>query len=416
MKRWLAGLTAVFLLGTAVLGTAGCTVQVKADNLMEGIQAGEVAGKEADDGFIQAYSDFAVRLFQKTAAPEENSLISPLSVMLALAMTANGADGQTLTEMEGLLGGGLPIEELNQYLYTYVQNLSSEKDAKFQAANSIWFRDDERLQVESDFLQTNADYYGAAAYKSPFDQQTVEDINHWVEDHTDGMIKEMVREISDDAVIYLINALVFDAEWETIYKEHEISEGTFTTVKGDQRTVERMHSDESFYLDDGQATGFMKNYKGGRYSFAALLPNEGVSIGEYIASLTGERLTQTIREAEETAVEVNLPKFSYEYMVEMNGALAELGMPTAFDDDAADLSRMGHSTEGNLFIGEVLHKTFIAVDEKGTKAGAATQVVVYDSASIIDHQVNLDRPFVYMIVDNATGMPLFVGAVMDIGE
>ena len=187
--RITALLAGILLLGAALLGAAGCGITVKAENLMKDIAPGKAEEKTADNAFVQSMANFAVGLFQKTANRQENTLLSPLSVMMALAMTANGADTQTLAEMEQVLGGGMPIEELNKYLYAYGKGLPSEKGARLQLANSIWFREQEELlQVEKEFLQTNADYYQAAAYRSPFDAGTVRDINNWVKKITDFLI------------------------------------------------------------------------------------------------------------------------------------------------------------------------------------------------------------------------------------
>ena len=268
--------------------------------------------------------------------------------------------------------------------------------------------------MRKDFLQTNADYYRASAYKAPFDQQTVKDINNWVKDKTDGLIKNVLDEIDHDTLMYLINALVFDAEWEEVYRKNDVGDGIFTALNGEKRDVEIMRSKESCYLDDGQATGFVKDYKGRRYSFAALLPNEGIAIEDYIASLSGMRLAKTIREAKEECVDVQMPKFSYDYEVKMNDTLQSLGIIHAFDKSAADFSRIGSSGDGNLYIGGVLHKTYISVDEKGTQAGAATVVSISGESAMIGHSVKLDRPFVYLIMDNATRLPLFIGSVLDI--
>lgn len=392
--------------------------KVQAADLMDSVKAGEVSGKAADDTFLRAQMKLTVDLFKSSVqeSKNENVLISPLSIQLALAMTANGADGETRKEMEALLGDGLSIEELNKYLYTRINSLPSEDKYKLGIANSIWFRDDEnRLTVEQDFLQTNADYYDAQIYKSAFDDQTVKDINHWVAGHTNGMIDEILDQIDPDTVMYLINALVFDAKWEKTYELSDIWDGTFTAVSGDTRKVKMMNSTEGKYLDDGKATGFIKDYKDGKYSFAALLPNENVDIYDYIDGLTNEGLLQTIKNAGAGSVMAIMPKFSYEYELTMNDLLKKLGMPSAFNRGIADFSKLGHSSYGNIYIGNVLHKTFIAVDELGTKAGAVTSVEMKnESAMLTDREVRLDRPFVYMIIENGTGLPIFIGTVMDI--
>jgi len=406
-------ITLVAVLGSKTGFPGGQAIQ--AADLMRGVSTGSVSGKSADDAFAESMADFSVELFKKSIKDKENSLISPLSVTLALSMTANGADGETLAQMEQLLGGSIPLDELNRYLYSYVQELPSDKKAKLNIANSIWFRDDQsRLSVQPGFLQTNADYYGAAAYKAAFDQTTLRDINDWVKDKTDGMIESILDEIDDDAVLYLINAIAFDAQWETVYDLNDVYEADFTDINGSTRQTDFMYSEESRYLDDGKATGFLKPYAGGKYSLAALLPNEDVAIEDYIASLTGAGLINTLNNAEDSTVFAHLPKFSYEYDILMNDALKNLGMPEAFDEDKADFSKMATSTAGNIYIGRVIHKTFISVDELGTKAGAATVVEMLCEGIPEGKTVQLDRPFVYAIVDNATGLPVFIGTLMTV--
>lgn len=265
---------------------SGCGTKVQAANLMEGITAKTVSGKAADEAFKNSTADFAIKLFQQTRDDNKNSLISPLSVMLALSMTANGAKGETLAQMEALLGGDIPMETLNEYQYSYIKALPSEKTAKLNIANSIWFRDN-GFTPEKAFLQKNADYYGAAAYKSVFDEKTLRDINNWAKKNTDGKIEKIIDKLDPDAVMYLINTVLFDAEWENIYKNDEVRDGTFTALDGTKRTVPMMYSDEHSYLDDGKATGFIKPYKNG-YSFLALLPNGNISLNDYVASMTGK--------------------------------------------------------------------------------------------------------------------------------
>ena len=416
-KTFLAILSLIMVCSMAV-NLTGCATKVQAADLMEGVNANTVTGKAADDAFTQAQMRLAVDLFQSSVleSKDENVLISPLSIQLALAMTANGADGDTKAEMEALLGGEITLEDLNEYLYSYVNNLPSAEKYKLQIANSIWFRDDEgRLQVEKNFLQKNADYYGAQAYKAAFDDQTLKDINNWVKEHTDGMIDSILDQIDEDAVMYLINALVFDAEWQHVYDKSDVYKGKFTNIGGTEKQVDMMHSEETVYLQDENAIGFMKPYSGSKYNFAVLLPNEGVDIYEYIAGLTGESLMETLSTPQLGMVMATLPKFSYEYELTMNDVLKELGMPSAFSGDTADFSKMAHSSRGNIYIGDVLHKTFISVDELGTKAGAVTKVEMNDeSAPMSEWVVNLNRPFVYMIIDNGTNLPVFIGTVMDV--
>ena len=333
-------IAALLLLCLLAGGCAGCASQIQAVNLMEGITAAAGTGRPADDRFLGAQADLSAKLFRAAAAESrgENVLISPLSIQLALTMTANGAAGETRREMEALLGGGMPLGTLNEYLSAYADALPSGEGYKLALANSIWLRDTPTLRVEKDFLQTNADYYGAQVYKAAFDGQTLRDINEWVRQNTDGSIDRVLEELPDEARLYLINTLSFDAEWEAGYKAADVRSGTFTALSGERRRAELMHSTESRYLNDGSATGFVKDYKGGKYSFAALLPNEGVELYDYIDALTGEKLLQTLADAKPISVEAAIPQFDCAYELELNAMLETLGIRRAFDEMQADFT------------------------------------------------------------------------------
>jgi len=405
----------LLILTAMAINTTACSGQVQAADLMQGITANKISVSPVDANFIGNVADFSLELFQNSTDPGKNSLVSPLSVLLALGMTANGADTATLAEMEAVLGGNIPLSQLNEYLYTYVKELPSTKKSKLSIANSIWFPDNEdRLQVDQGFLQTNADYYGAAAFKAAFNQQTVQDINNWVKANTDGMIDEILEEISEDAVMFLINAMAFDAEWKEIYNKNHIHQGDFIAADGSKQPVDFMLSEEAYFLDDGRATGFIKPYADDKYSFVALLPNQGLDLQDYISGLSGASFLNTINEAQELTVSATTPKFSYDYTITMNDGLKAMGMPTAFSAASADFKKLGRSSQGNIYIGEVVHKTFISVDERGTKAGAVTKVEMRAEAYYETKEVRLDRPFMYAIIDNATNLPIFIGTVEEI--
>lgn len=387
------------------------------EDLMIGINPKGIAGDSigVTDVSDAAVTDFAVRMFKASLEEGENTLISPLSVLVALSMTANGADNDTLTQMQNVLG--MPIDQLNAWINNYMTNLPEEEKYKLSLANSIWFTNDERFTVNQDFLQINADYYGADIYSAAFDDKTCREINKWVEDKTDGMIKNILDQIPAEAVMYLINALAFDGEWQDIYFESQVRKGEFTTETGEKRNVDMMYSEESKYLEDKKATGFIKYYKDRKYAFVALLPKEGVSVSEYISSLDGAHLHDLLSNAKSAVVNTSIPKFETEYDVEMSEVLKGMGMPDAFNGAVADFSKLGQSTAGNIFISRVLHKTFISVDERGTKAGAATIVEMTDECAMLVEdlkQVYLDRPFVYMLIDCETNLPFFIGTMMDV--
>ena len=226
------------------------------------------------------------------------------------------------------------------------------------------------------------------------------------------MIPEILQEISPDDAMYLINALSFEAEWQTIYQEASIRDGVFTTEDGQPQDVQMMYSKEYRYLESGTATGFLKSYDGRDCAFAALLPKEGVSLTDFVDSLTGEQLHDLLANPETVEVNAAIPKFESSYETNLCNTLEALGMTDAFDGQLADFSGIGSSTEGNLTISQVLHKTRIAVDEKGTKAGATTAVVVEPTEAPSDpKEVLLDRPFLYLLVDCQEQLPIFIGTV-----
>ncbi|MGM9564704.1 serpin family protein [Evtepia sp.] len=411
------GLCLALALFLAGCGSRACGNKVLAEDLMADMRADvQPVSVEANDREVEALAvtEFSVRLFQESREEGENTLVSPLSVLCALAMTANGARGETMAQMETLFG--MPISELNEYLYVYTQALPEGKTYQLNLANSLWIRDDGRIQVEEDFLRTNATWYDAGVYQAPFDNSTVKDINAWVSENTDGMIDHVLDRVPEETVLYLINALCFEAQWKNIYYEHQVRDGVFTTEEGDARDVELMYSNEYQYLEDDKAAGFMKFYDDEAYAFVALLPKEGVRLRDYIASLTGENLRTMLSNVQDTKVETAIPKFQSEYTVEMKEILQTLGMTDAFDPEQADLSGIGETSTGLLYINQVLHKTYIAMDEQGTKAGAATVVATGEGAAPPTEvkTVYLDRPFLYLIVDREAGLPVFMGTVMDI--
>ena len=387
---------------------------VKAEDVMSGIVPNVIETEDLRDGNIIA-ADFAVKLLNASAKEGENTLVSPLSVLCALSMTLNGAEGETKAQMEAVLG--MSAEELNGHIYNYINSLPQGEKYKLNIANSIWFKDSPSLAVNRDFLQINADYYGAGIYKAPFDKTTLKDINNWVEEKTDGMIPEILNEIPEEAIMYLVNALAFEAEWQDIYSKTQVREGEFTLEDGSVQNVEYMYNEENLYIETEKATGFIKHYSGRKYAFAALLPNEGTTVTQLVASLKDEELNDILSNPKYHTVKTKIPKFETEYSTELREVLESMGMENAFDESLADFSKLGTSAVGNIYINRVLHKTFISVGEKGTKAGAVTVVEMENETADIappePKTVYLNRPFVYMLIDCETNTPFFIGTMMN---
>lgn len=376
----------------------------------------------ASEEFYRAYADFSLNLLKQsldTQNESPNTMVSPLSVMIALEMTRNGAAGETLSQMEATLYPGILAEQGMEGVLAFSGNLPDGEKAHLSLANSIWFNtSSETFAVDENFLKNSAKGYDAQIYGAPFDESTLKDINRWVANETDGMVKDILDEIPQEAIMYLVNAVAFEAEWGEVYKERQIRDAEFYGEDGSVTEVSMMYGEEYRYLEDEHAAGFRKSYVSG-YDFVALLPEEGMSIAEYVNQLDGAAFLQTIQDAEGTLVETGLPKFKAETSLELSEVLSEMGMPNAFSDVLAEFPEIGSVPDGyNIYINRVLHKTYINVDELGTKAGAATvvEMVQESAAEIVEDpkRVILDHPFLYAIVEKESGLPIFIGIVENI--
>lgn len=367
-----------------------------------------------------AIADMGAQMLKSLYKGDQNVLVSPMSVSLALGLTAGGAKGETLSQFEKVLGRGLSISEMTAFYKAFTQKLEESDRVEIDVANSVWVRDDESaITVNKDFLDFADEVFDADVYREPFNDKTVKKINNWVDDNTDGMIKKIIDEISVDTVMYLINALAFDGEWQREYTDTS-DFFKFINCAGEYETVTGMYSREAKYIEDENTTGFIKNYKGGEYGFAVFLPNEDVSINDYVSNITGEKLMNMLSSAQTVTVETKLPKFTFEYSANLNDTLKAMGLTDAFAPSTADLSGLGSSERGNLYIGNVLHKTFIEVAEKGTKAAAVTAVQVDAESAYIEPEnikrVTVNRPFVFAIIDTESNVPLFMGVVLSVAQ
>ncbi len=420
VKKMLAVFMSVLSLAACILPFSGCGKTVgKVHNkgvksgavrdLTEGISKNESASKAPDDEFKAAASSFAAELFKDNYSKGKTTLVSPLSVLTALALVQNGAQGNTLAQFEQALGG-LDRDTLNAYMRAYCDFLTESDELKI--ANSVWT--DSGAEAKRAFLQKAVDSYSAQLFSAPLsDPKTVESINSWVKKNTDGMIPKIIEKADRYAVMMLVNAIAFDAKWETPYKRSDIERLEFTSYSGSKKKTDFMCSTENIYLKDGGAVGFMKPYKNGRFAFAALLPDENTGIDDYVASLSGDKLMKIFSSAKRgNEVNVKMPKFRAEYSTQLIDTLKKMGVKDAFDNKTADFSSLVENRDA--YIATVVHKTFIEVDEKGTRAAAST-LVGADTMSLMEpYSVCLNRPFVYMIVDTETNLPLFIGVQTEI--
>lgn len=420
VKKMLAVFMSVLSLAACILPFSGCGKTVgKVHNkgvksgavrdLTEGISKNESASKAPDDEFKAAASSFAAELFKDNYSKGKKTLVSPLSVLTALALVQNGAQGDTLAQLEQALGG-LDRDTLNAYMRAYCDFLTESDELKI--ANSVWT--DSSAEAKRAFLQKAVDSYSAQLFSAPLsDPKTVESINSWVKKNTDGMIPKIIEKADRYAVMMLVNAIAFDAKWETPYKRSDIEKLEFTSYSGSKKKTDFMCSTENVYLKDGGAVGFMKPYKNGRFAFAALLPDENTGIDDYVASLSGDKLMKIFSSAKRgNEVNVKMPMFRAEYSAQLIDTLKKMGVKDAFDSKTADFSSLIENRDA--YIATVVHKTFIEVDENGTRAAAST-LVGADTMSLMEpYSVFLNRPFVYMIVDTETNLPLFIGVQTEI--
>lgn len=432
-------------------------------SLMEGIKTDISISEEEMQKALQGngsiyINKFALALMKEAMKREEgNLLISPISVVYAMAMTANGAEGMSECELlealsegshEGRITCGTSSTgvgdiwdeirgELNSYLRAYLNSvaLAEAHDREYfpriyefestipepsylRIANSIWFKNDPSLKVNKDFLKINGEYYDAGAFEREFNEETRKEINAWIEEKTEGTIKDMLQNMPDDVVMFLVNALAFQGEWDDPFTEYQIHQGIFHGEKSDTDGIDFMTGSNYSYIEEGSATGFIKYYKGYKYAFIGLLPNEGMTVDEYLNTLQDANLNGLIQSASDEEVIYTMPKFQEESFMSLVEVFKGLGVETSFDSGTANFSNMATSDIGNLFIGDILHNTYIDVNENGTTAGAATIVVMDEESAMeepyVPKEVVLDRPFIYMLADVEEGIPLFIGVIRNL--
>ena len=406
MKKRILSILAAALTLAACTSCSASFHSAKQLSTTQKAPAVSVTGSQQQDA-TQAYLNFTASLLQHTFSGD-NLLLSPLSAADALCLTMEGAAGETRQQMETVLG---EAETMGGYFST-IRGASGEQ---LTMADSVWIRNDPALSVNDNFLAIAAGNYQAEVYSAPFDEDTCSDINTWVEDQTDGEIQNLIEQINDDDIMYLINTTLFDAKWQNQYKSEDIRDRTFTTKSGTQKDVQMMYSNENIYLENDFCTGLLKYYEGKDYAFVGLLPDDNVTISQLVDRLDGDTLHELINGRISAEVEAGIPVFTGDTKLDLAKILPDMGMPLAFSS-GADFSEMATYDGGNLYIGRVLHQTRIEVNAQGTKAAAATAVVMESGAvetSSNSYTVILNRPFVYMIVDMEQEIPVFIGVMTD---
>ena len=383
-------------------------------------KADEHAEKVSKD-VVKANNDLGMKMFSKLAAGEagKNMMISPLSISIAMAMSTNGATDENLDEMKEVLGfGEMELGSVNEQFKQLIASLvEADKDLVLSIANSVWMREDFSLDVKTAFTDVLQEFYDAAVFTEGF---TVENINAWVSEKTNGKIEEIVKEIGEDVVMYLINAIYFKAAWTTAFNEENTREGIFTLSDGTNTTADFMSFAEnedapkllaysSDWDDEDRFSMVRIPYGRDVFAFYGIVPSEDnkSNIDDFIAKIAENGLDSYLSQLrEEGDFPIKLPKFKFEYSKSLVKIFKELGMEKAFE--AGGFHNIAEAPH-DPFISNILHKTFIEVNEAGTEAAAVTAVEYSDEAEPSHFYAN--RPFVFVIRDDRTGSILFIGKV-----
>lgn len=391
---------------------AGCAAPLGAGvtDLSRQFALGTSAPPEADGAADAAIGNLGAQLLRAVREPGVNTLLSPLSISLALSMTANGAAGDTLAEFEALLGADVDTVNANAAsLLAEYRDLGGSTVSSI--ADSLWL--DGSLAAREPFLSRCTAFYDAGLYQADLaTEQTRRAVNGWVEENTGGMIPEILTEVpAEDAALLLVNALYLKNTWADEFDPNSTREDSFYAADGTGTVTDFLSNGirQEQYFRTEDAAGVVLPYDDGRLAFAAVLPDG--DLDAWLESLDGGTFPALIGAAEDTRLLLRLPKFEAEWGGELADALAALGLDTAFDPARADFSGLGTTESGPLFIDSVLHRAKIQVDEEGTEAAAATVVMAPAGAPApVDYkELILDRPFCYAIVDLERGVPLFLG-------
>ena len=370
-------------------------------------------------GLVESDNRFGIKLFKEIVKEQgdTNIFISPLSVSMALGMTYNGADGSTKEAMEKTLElSGLTVEEVNESYKNLIRLLTQlDPKVQFDIANSIWYRD--VLTPETEFLDICSQYFNAQVTGMDFSAPEAADvINAWVMENTNGKIEEIVdKPINAYLIMFLINAIYFKGAWTYQFDEELTKDDWFYLADGstvsckmmEQRALHRYLVNDVFQAVD-------LPYGDGGFSMTIFLPHRNLHTDDIMAQLDQEKYGLWISSLSfpKDSFDIYIPKFKLEYELKLNEALKTLGMGIAFDPGGADFSKMYKDVR--VWIDRVKHKTFVEVNEEGTEAAAVTSVGMRpESWPPYYSGFRADRPFVFVIRENQSGVILFIGKIVE---
>ena len=369
---------------------------------------------------IDAGNSFGFKLFNCINNTEtgKNVFISPFSVSMAFGMLLNGANGSTLDSLEKALGdAGMSLNDINnayENSSTYLTTLDDK--VLFQNANSIWYRDG--FQVLPDFLNVNKRYFNADVDSLDFAlPSAAQTINSWVNTKTNGKIPTIIDgPIPSSMVMYLINAIYFKAAWTYKYDSSGTKDAPFTCADGSIATCKLMSQEDTFaYYADNSVQAIDLPYGDRSFSMTVVMPPAGTSIDQFASTLTQEQWNTIINKLDSAKVDLYMPKFELKYSKSLIDELKALGMGIVFDPLRADLTHI--SRIGGLYVSNVLHKTYIDVNEDGTEAAAVTLIgfvtMVQNPNEPVIKVMRIDHPFIFAIREHQTGTILLIGKIVN---
>lgn len=365
---------------------------------------------EKESQLIEHNNEFAVRLYQKTAALG-NHIISPLSVTYLMSMLADGADGQTRSEMLNTLGWDEATMEDVDALCQMLIDKSGKLDHSTKLNIANYIATNSGTILKKDFVTGVEKNYRAGVHSLDFSRpQSTKAVNDWCKEQTDGMIPIIVDQLEPSMSLIAMNAIFFNGAWSDKFNKSQTKEETFTGITRDIKKVQMMHQNNKFdYMDNDTLQAVSLPYGNGSYEMTVLLPRQGKSIDEMMQSISADRLTSLRYQMEQCKVDLKLPRFTTEQRTSLNEVISALGAPSMFTP-AANFSRM---SSASLFVSQMFQKAKIEVSEEGTKAAAVTAAIMVTSCLHETEprhvQFHANRPFVYFITQRATGAILFMG-------
>lgn len=378
---------------------------------------------EADlQTLVDGNNAFALELYQSLRSENGNLILSPFSISLALAMTYSGARGETEAQMAEVLNFSgqeqthTAFNALDLALEENPLTLDKEQEPmQLNIANSVWA--EQTFSFLPDFLDTLSVNYGAGMHLLDFinsPEPSRKEINNWVSDKTEEKINDLLPEgsINSETKMVLVNAIYFKADWLDAFDTNDTYDRDFNLLDGSTVSVPMMGQRMfiPYAVQDGYAIAELP-YAGESAAMTLIVPDEG-RFEEIESQLSYGMMQEALADITPTDVAVAMPKFKYESAFLLSDALSALGMPLAFDEDQADFS--GMTNEQDLFIADVIHKAFVAVDEEGTEAAAATAVIMEGATAMMtENTLYIDRPFIYLIRDIETRQILFIGRVLN---